>query len=93
MTDDWRNALDRREILEAYVEVLNRLPELVEICAGVDGDAHTLRTAVEEAFGLSSFAADAVLTMQVRRFTPHERQKITDELADIETRLRRFDDA
>lgn len=93
MTDDRLNALARREILSAYVESLNRLPELVEICATVDGDADVLRAAVEEAFELSPVAADAVLAMQVRRSTPHERQRIEDELAGVETWLRRLDGA
>lgn len=84
MDDDRRNALGRREIIAAYLEVLDRLEELVEICASVEGDTDELRIAVQEAFGISPIAADAVLAMQVRRFTPEERHKIQNELADID---------
>ena len=84
MDDDRRNALGRREIIAAYLEVLDRLEELVEICASVEGDTDDLRAAVQEAFGISPIAADAVLAMQVRRFTPEERHKIRNELADID---------
>lgn len=91
MDDDRQNALARREIVAAYVEVMDRLPELVEICAAVEGDTQDLRSAVQRAFELSPFAADAVLSLQVRRFTPAERQKTRDELADIDRWLERTD--
>lgn len=68
----------------AYIEVLDRLGELVEICASIDGDTDELRSAVQDAFGLSPMAADAVLAMQVRRFTPKELHKIQNELVDVE---------
>ncbi|MFD4960411.1 hypothetical protein [Microbacterium sp. NPDC058389] len=84
MDDDRRNALGRREIIAAYLEVLDRLEELVEICASVEGDTDELRIALQEAFGISPTAADAVLALQVRRFTPEERRKIRSELADID---------
>lgn len=84
MDDDRRNALGRREIIAAYLQVLDRLEELVEICASVDGDTDDLRIAVQEAYGISPIAADAVLAMQVKRFTPEERRKIRSELADID---------
>lgn len=36
---------------------------------------------------LSSTAAEAVLALQVRRFTPSERSKIQDEMSDLDLRL------
>ncbi|GAA5201806.1 hypothetical protein [Microbacterium jejuense] len=84
MADDRQNTLARREILAAYIDIINRLGELIEICSAVEGDTEELRKAVQASFGLSPVAADAVLSMQVRRFTPNERQKIRDELADID---------
>lgn len=89
MADDRENQPARREILVAYLEVLDRPAELVEVCSAVDGDAQKLRHAVQEAFGLSPIAADAVLALQVRRFTPNERQKIKDELAGLDLWLAR----
>ena len=89
MADDRGTQLARREILVAYLEVLDRPGELIEVCSAVDGDAQKLRRAVQEAFGLSPLAADAVLALQVRSFTPNERQKIKDELAGIDLWLSR----
>ena len=89
MDADRENALARREILAAYLKVLDRLEELVEICSTVEGDTDELRSAVQQAFGISPIAADAVLAMQVRRFTPSERHKIWNELADTDRWLQR----
>jgi DNA gyrase/topoisomerase IV subunit A len=90
VSDDRQNLLARREIVVAYIEVLDRLAELVDLCSTVTGDTQELRTAVEEAFGLNPVAADAVLSMQVRRFTPNEREKLRNEFADLEQRLQRM---
>ncbi len=89
MTDEQQNQLSRREIIAAYVVVMDRLGELVEVCSAVTGDVEELRHAVQETFELSPLAADAVLALQVRRFTPSERQKIQDELADLDLWLER----
>ena len=90
MSDDRQNLLARREIVVAYIEVLDRLAELVDLCSTVAGDTQELRTAVEEAFGLSPMAADAVLSMQVRRFAPSERERLRIDFADLEQRLQRM---
>lgn len=44
---------------------------------------------MQEAFGLSEIAAEAILSLQVRRFTPTERRKIQDELTDLDVLLER----
>lgn len=92
MTDDRRNALNRREILEGYLAVLERPAYLVEVCSAVDGDIDELRSAVQDAFGLSALAAHAVVALQVRRFTPAERRKLRNELADIDLSLNQHPD-
>lgn len=84
MTDERQNQLLRREIIAAYVVVLDRLGELTEVCSAVTGGVEDLRHAVQQTFELSPLAADAVLALQVRRFTPNERQKIQHELAEID---------
>lgn len=89
MDSDRENALMRRAILAAYVSVLDRMGELVQVCSTVAGGAEELHAAVQDAFSLSPIAADAVLAMQIRRFTPTERQRIVDELADVDLWLAR----
>ena len=92
MTDDRQNLRARREIVVAYIEVLGRLGELVDLCSAVGGDTEELRSTVMEEFGISTIAADAVVSMQVRRFTPDERRKLSEELADIDLQLERLTD-
>lgn len=74
----------RREILLAYVTVLGRTDELLQVCAATTGDAKELQLAVEAAFGLSPLAAHAVVALQVQRFTPGALKQIRQELADVE---------
>lgn len=87
MTEDRRNLLERREILLAYVTVLEQTDRLFEICASTAGDIDDLRSAVADAFGLSTIAAEAVVHLQVRRFTPRVREQLREELADLDRRL------
>ena len=86
MTSDREQDRIRCEILSAYISVIDRWGELFKICATTD-DMTAARLAVEGHFGLSSVAADAVLSLQVRRFTPFERGRIQDELTALEAAL------
>lgn len=90
MMDDRRNLLARREIIAAYVKALDRLSELIELCS-VDRETAELRRALQDRFAITAVAADAILTLQVRRFTPSEKQKIRDELAGVDAQLELLD--
>ena len=57
------------------------------MCAAVSGDADEARSAVAAAFGVSDVAADAILALQVRRFTPRSIEQMRNELADYDRRL------
>ncbi|WP_091501351.1 hypothetical protein [Microbacterium sp. cf332] len=88
--DELKNALDRREILAAYVIVLGRLHDLIDLCEASSGESTDLRVAVQEAFDLGPVAADAVLSLQVRRFSPGERRRVEDELDELDARIARL---
>jgi len=86
--DEERNNLRQRiEILRAYVKAIENPEELLRVCARVEGGIEDVRSAVARAFDVSDVAADAILSMQVRRFTPHAIQQLRDQLADDERRL------
>lgn len=87
MDDDRRHLLARREILAGYVVVLERTDELLRVCASVSGDSADARDAVVAAFDVSEIVADAILGLQVRRFTPAALTGIREQLADIDQRL------
>ncbi|MBN9213327.1 MAG: hypothetical protein ABS62_10305 [Microbacterium sp. SCN 70-200] len=88
MDDELRNAQARREILAAYVTALDDPARLLRVCAEVGGDNDDARRAVAAAFGVSVHAADAILALQVRRFTPREIDRVRGELAEVDRRLR-----
>jgi hypothetical protein len=87
MSDHVDSLRMRREVLLAYVTVLERANELLHVCAIATGGAYQLRLAVQEAFGLSPVAADAVLALQVRRFTPSALEQIRQELVDVDRQM------
>jgi DNA gyrase/topoisomerase IV subunit A len=87
MRADQEQVLVRRDILAAYIAVIDRPDKLLEVCANAAGGIENVRLAVEKAFGLSTVAADAVLALQVRRFTPLERGRIQDELVSLDNTI------
>ncbi|MDT0182001.1 hypothetical protein Q9S36_17620 [Microbacterium sp. ARD31] len=87
MTGDREQERARRDILTAYIAVMNRPEELLAICTDASGDADQVRGAIQDAFGISALAADAVLSMQVRRFTPAERERVQSELTALNESL------
>ena len=87
MTRDRANLLVAREIVAAYLVAIERSEELLQLCADAMGDDNALRSAVIDTFGVSEIAADAVIAMQVRRFTPAAMDRLRAELDDLDRRL------
>lgn len=81
------NELIRRSIIAAMLHVAEHRSELFEVCAGVEGDASSANAAIREAFGFDEMQAEAILAMQVRRFTPRAIQQMRAELAEVDARL------
>ncbi|AZS40406.1 hypothetical protein CVS54_01735 [Microbacterium oxydans] len=71
----------------AYIAVMDRPEELVTVCANASDDADQVRRAIQDAFGIMALAADAVLSMQMRRFTPVERKRMQGELTALKANL------
>ncbi|MGZ0711320.1 hypothetical protein ACWPKO_23635 (plasmid) [Coraliomargarita sp. W4R53] len=87
MDEDRRNLVSRIEIVSAYIKALDDPEKLLRVCAGVSGDVDEARSAVAAAFEVSDAAADAILALQVRRFTPRSIERMRNELADYDRRL------
>lgn len=68
----------RLEVLEAHLKVAADLPALVLLVAD-SADTEAALAAVQARYALSRDLAVAVLDMQVRRASVHERAKITEE--------------
>lgn len=89
--EDHRNLLATIEILRAYITVLERPEKLLQVCATVSGDVLEARSAVAKAFDLGEIEADAVLSLQVRRFTPASVEAMRAELAELQRRFAEVD--
>lgn len=85
--DDRENALARRHVISAMPYAAEHQDELLRACAAVEGDTASANTAIREAFDVDVIQADAILTMQVRRFTPEAIQQLRVEVSDVEAVL------
>lgn len=86
--DDQRNARNRREIVVAVLFAAEHPGEILGICADVE-DTVSAPSKIADAFGFSTTQAEAILSMQVRRFTPYAIEQLRAELADIDAVLAR----
>jgi DNA gyrase subunit A len=78
-----RKAEERAHILRGLVKALDALDEVIALIrrsATVD----VARTGLMDLLGVDEIQANAILEMQLRRLAALERQKIIDELAEIE---------
>jgi DNA gyrase/topoisomerase IV subunit A len=87
MDQDRRNLVARIAIVSAYIKALEDPEKLLRVCGDVLGDVDEARAAVATAFDVSDVAADAILDLQVRRFTPRSVERMRSELADFNRRL------
>lgn len=85
--DDRENALARRHIISAMLHAAEHQDELLRTCATVEGDIASANAAIRKAFDVDVIQANAILTMQVRRFTPEAIQQLRVELSDVEAVL------
>jgi DNA gyrase subunit A len=77
---------ERLAILHAMSSVIERREEFMDVVGAAAGGEPALH-AVMAHFELNEIQAHAVLDLQVRRFTDHERQRIAEQLDDLRRRL------
>ena len=89
--EERRNLMTRTEMVSAYITAVEDPEKLLRVCATVSGDRDDERAAVAAAFEVSDMVADAILDLQVRRFTPRSIEQMRNELADYDRRLAELD--
>ena len=85
-----KQARAREHILLGLQIALDHIDEIIELIKKAP-DRETAREGLTSRFGLSEIQVKAILEMQLQRLTGLERQKILDELAEVQkliTRLR-----
>jgi DNA gyrase subunit A len=86
---DLRQARAREHILLGLQIALDHIDEIIELIKKA-GDRETARLGLMERFALSELQARAILEMQLQRLTGLERQKILDELAEVQKLIARL---
>ena len=84
-----RKAEARAHILRGYVIALDNLDAVIQLIRGAATPADAKSGLVAQ-FGLSELQASAILELQLQRLTGMERQKIVDELTEIEATIARL---
>ncbi|MFI7677183.1 intein-containing DNA gyrase subunit A [Actinophytocola sp. NPDC049390] len=79
-----RKAEERAHILRGYVKALDALDEVIALIRR-SPTVDEARSGLIELLAVDEIQANAILEMQLRRLAALERQKIIDELAEIET--------
>ncbi len=84
-----KQARAREHILLGLQIALDHIDEIIELIRRAP-DREAARTGLIERFGLSELQAKAILEMQLQRLTGLERQKILDELAEVQKLISRL---
>ena len=86
-----RKAEERAHILRGLVKALDALDEVIALIRR-SPDVDAARTGLIGLLDVDTIQADAILAMQLRRLAALERQKIIDELAEIELEIAELQD-
>ena len=86
-----RKAEERAHILRGLVKALDALDEVIALIRASQ-TVDIARAGLIELLDIDDIQADAILAMQLRRLAALERQKIIDELAEIEIEIAELQD-
>jgi DNA gyrase subunit A len=86
-----RKAEERAHILRGLVKALDALDEVIALIRA-SANTEAARTGLMDLLEIDEIQADAILAMQLRRLSALERQKIIDDLAEIEREIEDYKD-
>ncbi|WP_246038350.1 intein-containing DNA gyrase subunit A [Saccharothrix texasensis] len=86
-----RKAEERAHVLRGLVKALDQLDEVIALIRRSD-TPDVARTGLMELLDVDEIQANAILEMQLRRLAALERQKIVDQLAEIELEIADYKD-
>ena len=84
-----RKARDREHILLGFQKALDHMDEVIRIIRAA-GNPKDARDGLMSRFDFSERQAQAIIEMQLQRLTGMERQKILDELGEIQKMIARY---
>ena len=87
---DLKKAKARAHILEGLCIATDNIDEVVEICKTSESIPHS-KERLQERFGLSEAQSEAIVQMTLGKLTGLERQKIEDELAELQKKIAEYE--
>ncbi len=87
---DLRKAREREHILEGLKIAQDNIDEVIKIIRSSRGDNES-RPRLMERFGLTEIQANAILAMRLGRLSELDREKLEEELAEVQARIREFE--
>ena len=84
-----RKARDREHLLLGFQKALDNLDEVIQLIRAAQEPQGSARFA-DSTFQFTEKQAQAIIELQLQRLTGMERQKILDELADIQRRIAEY---
>ncbi len=88
---DLKKAREREHILQGLVVALDYIDEVIRIIRASAGPAEA-KAALVERFGITEIQAEYIANMRLIQLSGLERQKIYDELAALEEKIKDFED-
>ncbi len=88
---DLKKAREREHILQGLIIALDFIDEVIKIIRSSQAPAEAKERLIER-FGISEIQADYIANMRLIQLTGLERQKIYDELAALEEKIRGFEE-
>ncbi len=88
---DLKKAKEREHILQGLVIALDYIDEVIKIIRASAGPAEA-KAALIERFGITEIQAEYIANMRLIQLSGLERQKIYDELAALEEKIKDFED-
>ncbi len=87
---DLRKAREREHILLGYKIALDHIDEIIAVIKA-SANREVASTQLQALYGLSEIQAKAILEMQLQRLTGLEKQKILDELGEVQKLITRLE--
>mgnify|MGYP001002637278 FL=1 len=88
---DLKKAEARAHIVEGLLKALDYIDEIIKLIRGSKDDAEA-REGLMNRFEFTEIQANAILSMQLRRLTGLEKDKLTAEYEDLIKRINRFNE-
>ncbi len=85
-----RQALERAHLLEGLKVAIENIDEVIALIRGADSPA-TASTELQNSFDLTEIQARAILDMRLQRLTALERDKILEELRQLQERIKELE--